>query len=139
MRPAACRRAELDNLPFETSFCRRCRGADPAGAQDEHRLTTAIAGSTHGRPEHTPAPATAAMAGCGVKLRSPPSSWRYKSAATWLLHKIDYQEEHNLRKLTGAAWSKAVCETPIAAMINSTPCATPCVDRCRAILYSAYA
>ena len=32
---------------------------------------------------------TATVAGCGVKIHESPSSWRFKSASTWLLGKVE--------------------------------------------------
>ena len=103
---------------------------------------------------------TAAMAGCGVKLGQPAERWRYKAAASWLLKKVDDAGRGVRRKqlinrelgrdangrgvvADGGAGLQAPaadeCASPVARMLNTTPCATPCLEACRRMIYAAYA
>ena len=88
--------------------------------------------------QHSSFVTTAAMAGCGVKIRRSPDQWRYKSATSWLLKKIEDVAEGWRRRGKQAEAQSHACETSISVMLKSTPCASPCIDRCRAMIHSAY-
>ena len=84
---------------------------------------------------HSTFVSSAANAGCGVKLRkyAEHAGWKYKSAAPWVLRKMEEVERWRPPK------NGNDCATGIAAMLNRTPCGTPCLAKCRAAIHAAYA
>lgn len=83
--------------------------------------------------QHSSFVTSAALMGCGVKTRRTPKSWRYKAAGSWLLGKV----LHKLQSTAQATGSD--CTSVLAPMLQSTPCATPCLSVCQARIYRAYA
>ena len=77
-----------------------------------------------------------------VGQRKVPRDWRFKSAATWLLSKVEAALRAEKKKLkssaTAAADGELFCESSVARMINGTPCATPCLLPCRDAIRRAY-
>lgn len=95
---------------------------------------------------------TATVAGCGVKIHESSSSWRFKSASTWLLGKVELAlrgarrrnqtQESNagIKRLVEEAMPAAQdwCNTSLGKMLVQTPCGTPCLLVCRATIHAAY-
>ena len=102
--------------------------------------------------QHSSYVTAAKLAGCRVREGHAPKHWRFKSAASWLHGKVLQQlrgEAHRKAHGTGQAESTASpstaidrdlrCSSSLGPMINSTPCATPCLVTCRDAIHRAYA
>ena len=94
---------------------------------------------------------TATVAGCGVKIDESPPSWRFKSASTWLLGKVELAlrgarrrnqtQESNAeikRSVEEATPAQDWCNTSLGKILVQTPCGTPCLHVCRATIHAAY-
>lgn len=114
--------------------------------------------------QHSTFVTTAHQAGCSVSVLRTPKWWRFKSASTWLLGKVRdglrgvqkraaaasaasgaaadaANRAAEPEQATGAGHdeTRAACQTGIASMLRTTPCATPCLDTCRDAIYAAFA
>ena len=71
---------------------------------------------------------TATVAGCGVKIHESPSSWRFKSASTWLLGKVELALRGARRRnqtQESNAWSRRRCQQRrIGAIRASARCSS---------------
>lgn len=83
---------------------------------------------------HSSFTSSAADRGCRPRVGRSPHGWKYASAGMWLIN-----------KLRGASYRHRFgdehydCNSPLAGMVNSTPCQTPCMNRCIDMMYAAYA
>ena len=93
--------------------------------------------------QHSSFASSAATAGCGVRLGRAPQHWRFKSAASWLLAKVEYALNSPKRRGAQTSWQaggakELYCASSIAAWINTTPCGSPCLVTCRDAIRRAY-
>ena len=120
------------------------RGVDHAAAQSSSVLDWLML--MHAREvyrigaQHSSYVTAAVMAGCRVRQGHAPRHWRFKSAASWLLGKVDtaLRAARKRAPADGGA-DELYCNSSIARLINGTPCATPCLVSCRSAIYQAYA
>jgi len=83
--------------------------------------------------QHSSFASSAHLRSCDGKLWRSPKSFRYASAAAWLLNKVRLYT--SMGRHQNASWD---CNSPIAPMLRTTPCTSGCLRDCRALIYSAF-
>ena len=83
---------------------------------------------------HSSFTTSAGERGCRPRMGRSPHGWKYASAGMWLINKIrgaSYRHRSDDEHYD--------CNSPLAGMVNSTPCQTPCLKQCIDMMYAAYA
>ena len=83
---------------------------------------------------HSSFATSAGERGCSPRMGRSPHGWKYASAGSWLVNKVrgaSYRHRKDNEDYD--------CNSPLASMVNSTPCQTPCLKKCIEVIYAAYA
>ena len=83
---------------------------------------------------HSSFTTSAAERGCRPRMGRSPHGWKYAAAGSWLINKI--RGASNRHRFDDESYD---CNSPLAGMVNSTPCQTPCLKKCIDMMYAAYA
>ena len=83
---------------------------------------------------HSSFTTSAAARGCTPRMGRSPKGWKYASAGMWLINKVR-GASHRHRNDD----DQYDCSSPLAGMLNTTPCQTPCLKKCINVILAAYA